>query len=867
MTRFSLPMAAVVCGTWVAAGEPNSLATNWTKQNGGPAKNCAAGWASRCTFCLLTRSGGSSEMRRSEIVKRQEVGNEYLDAELSSLMPSKMLENRSLNEKKRSTAVPHQGGGKSSVLEELGQTESHMNRQWRDRVWDKILRFSNAVTGEVGRTSRFYWQNRAPLLNRIGEYLAWFDSDVREREIRVSTHDSHGSITFLEDRWSVRLPNCCVVCGKVTQQEREHCQRRVTDVTWSLWMPTAGLILGGLLFFTLGGAWYSLPVFLLSFLPGYWLRREVLVDVEVQRCDDHANLKTVPLLFVFADSLLIRTGDPDVKRQFRREDREAKVLRDDRVRDCWSANAREDNMPTVALDRPLNPAPDLPTIPLDDEETLETPNAIIHFDNSIGTTGEADNGVSADTGNYHSERDRTCHITTANSGTGAPSRDVTDRLPSEEESLAGPALSRSLSGSHSESTTDEKDEYRLAAELELGTTGTDHLTDEHRGAWHSGLEQVGIRTPHDGAAAIKVGEFPLDSQHQSWTRWSIFSRSPIPTFTIGFSKGDTCLVAINETRFRVIDVSQRMVSLEEDIPNVKCACIHETEEAVVFLRTEKGRGLGLARPTEVVLWNAVSGEQNRSRNTPSLQKLVMSDRPDTPIGYTSRNMRLSFAAKSDGIRLHGNGSRISINLLDEVIIAGVTGTNGRCVTPARYDKDRTRGLSRQGDPVVSRSGHLVGYPARGSFYVTFVGSGRTREFDSDYSQSSLPASFLQFSDDDRFVFAIHGDEFDLWDLESRKIIWHLDSVRRTLGHPTHTNVRFQTRRVLDRLFGMSHDTGLFVLNCSDGGDLPARHRTETQRRGVSRCSGRTGHPRSDDGRRFLPSVLGMRCTIPAGCDQ
>lgn len=166
------------------------------------------------------------------------------------------------------------------------------------------------------RGPEFYWQNRRDLWLRLREYTVGFeDSSDYRRDIRVAASDEIGAAERTEEVWSVRLPGVCVVCGA----DAEECpwqdeSRQVPDLTVPLWTGVSALAVGlvGLIWH-----WWAGPlIWLAGTLAGRALRREMPVRVRFRRCDEHQADREYPALRRFADTLVIRVGNRDVRREF-----------------------------------------------------------------------------------------------------------------------------------------------------------------------------------------------------------------------------------------------------------------------------------------------------------------------------------------------------------------------------------------------------------------------------------------------------------------------------------------------------------------------------------------------------------------------
>src|SRR5262249_51958396 len=113
-------------------------------------------------------------------------------------------------------------------------------------------------------------------------------------------------------RWTVRLPDCCVVCGCGDPSDRaDEVVRTVDDLTWPLCAAASGLGAGLLLCFWSG---WLLPVALFAGLAlGYGGRRPTEVRLTLRRCQAHVDFVGVPQVRMVGSALLVRVGHPRVK--------------------------------------------------------------------------------------------------------------------------------------------------------------------------------------------------------------------------------------------------------------------------------------------------------------------------------------------------------------------------------------------------------------------------------------------------------------------------------------------------------------------------------------------------------------------------
>jgi hypothetical protein len=223
--------------------------------------------------------------------------------------------------------------------------------------------------------AEFYWANWRELRQLIVEYFSFLQQPGSRREIRVSADDNNDAVAFDGTQWRADLPDCCVVCGEVTECEWNSEQRSVPVLTWPLFGPILGFLfglLGWILVWSSTGEWLVLLGVFLGFLLGYLRRGEAVVTVRFRRCREHLNRTRYPSLRIFGKTLIIGVGDRQVWRRFYYGDRGMETPIS--VPPDYSKLIESKQPETTPGD--ANPTYTYPTIPLvgDDDESDSADN-------------------------------------------------------------------------------------------------------------------------------------------------------------------------------------------------------------------------------------------------------------------------------------------------------------------------------------------------------------------------------------------------------------------------------------------------------------------------------------------------------------
>ncbi|MCA9042186.1 MAG: hypothetical protein KDA65_17670 [Planctomycetaceae bacterium] len=144
--------------------------------------------------------------------------------------------------------------------------------------------------------------------------------DIYIREIRVDEQTGHEIGYLKEDKWFVKLPGRCIVCGTKEDLERENYYSRIEDYSRPLIGVIFCFLICSVLGLCLGGIWVSLSAPIVGLLGGlflgYYLRRRTEVRVEYASCNKHAGNESFPLIRQYMGNLYLLTGHKKVKDLF-----------------------------------------------------------------------------------------------------------------------------------------------------------------------------------------------------------------------------------------------------------------------------------------------------------------------------------------------------------------------------------------------------------------------------------------------------------------------------------------------------------------------------------------------------------------------
>ncbi len=164
----------------------------------------------------------------------------------------------------------------------------------------------------------YYWSIRPALREQLRQWLrTLLLRRGPQREIRIKPSGVYKTAHRDEGAWIVRLPDSCVVCGEPPAGPRVVHDRQVDDITGPLLAPILALVLTAALTLLTGWPLWVLIVLPLGFFIGYLLRAKTAVRLQYKRCGDHHGVRSIPWVFAFGGSLVIRTGHWVVGEQFK----------------------------------------------------------------------------------------------------------------------------------------------------------------------------------------------------------------------------------------------------------------------------------------------------------------------------------------------------------------------------------------------------------------------------------------------------------------------------------------------------------------------------------------------------------------------
>jgi uncharacterized OB-fold protein len=168
----------------------------------------------------------------------------------------------------------------------------------------------------------FYWTQRKALRSVLGELIQPLRSPQDlAREIRISPAHLERIGKRTSTGWVIELPDCCIVCGELTNTPATSDSRDAWDLTWPVVAPAAVVSFGLLASLLLCTPWLFLLAVPLAPLAGALVRRKSTIGLSVWRCDQHRNRLDLPQLWSFGNTLVVRTGDAQVVEAFHEPDR------------------------------------------------------------------------------------------------------------------------------------------------------------------------------------------------------------------------------------------------------------------------------------------------------------------------------------------------------------------------------------------------------------------------------------------------------------------------------------------------------------------------------------------------------------------
>jgi len=245
------------------------------------------------------------------------------------------------------------------------------------RVLREVKATAIAAWNYVRAAALFYWGQRKELRHLATEYLTFLKEPGTRKEIRIKASEQNEAVSFDGTQWRADLPNCCVVCGELTDCDCNREQRSIADLTWPFLLPFLGLLFGivcWLFVFDVGGRWMILVGLLAGFLVGYALRRETLVTVSFRRCREHLNRTRIPWIRIFRSTLIIGVGDRSVWRRFYHGDRDFESPIAAPVPPDFTQQGEQEQ----AAPQPHDSGSSYPTIPLVDDSEMHRDEGPAH---------------------------------------------------------------------------------------------------------------------------------------------------------------------------------------------------------------------------------------------------------------------------------------------------------------------------------------------------------------------------------------------------------------------------------------------------------------------------------------------------------
>ncbi len=216
-----------------------------------------------------------------------------------------------------STALGSSSGTEPPQRSSFYQQAGAMLKGWGGSVIRFAMKWGKRLLEYATKVWRYYWQNG----NAIKEYLIDFDPNFRptgagRKEIILDADRPQVGGVWNGEGWEIDLPECCVVCGKRTREERnselrivEHFRRPVwivigcwaTGILWAIWSFEFFYLLIGLI---------------VGLALGHRFREFISVRLRYQRCKEHLNRTDLPTLRAFGRLMIVGTGHKAVRQQF-----------------------------------------------------------------------------------------------------------------------------------------------------------------------------------------------------------------------------------------------------------------------------------------------------------------------------------------------------------------------------------------------------------------------------------------------------------------------------------------------------------------------------------------------------------------------
>lgn len=177
--------------------------------------------------------------------------------------------------------------------------------------------FLQKLMAEIKATFDFYLSNRKALGMGLADRLSLLPRSMTAgRDIRLAADEHNDAVEKTANGWSIRLPDCCVVCGNPTDRDWTQEVKQVQDLSWPMYGPIVGLFAGLALNVYFWNRWFLPTTLIAGFIAGYRGRRQLEVRLQVRRCADHADRLNVPGVRVVGSELAVRVGNRRVKQKF-----------------------------------------------------------------------------------------------------------------------------------------------------------------------------------------------------------------------------------------------------------------------------------------------------------------------------------------------------------------------------------------------------------------------------------------------------------------------------------------------------------------------------------------------------------------------
>lgn len=304
----------------------------------------------------------------------------------------------------------------------------------------------------------------------------------------------------------------------------------------------------------------------------------------------------------------------------------------------------------------------------------------------------------------------------------------------------------------------------------------------------------------------KIHEFAFQQEKPAF--WSLKFSPPKPdwTYPLAFSPDGTHLFAANTNVDRK-ESQLRSWNLETGTLDINASKKH-----LGYISVWNGRALFCRKAKSILEVLAVDFAATSAEET-VLATFKYKDLVSAKAGEIDESDWMDFGLTLDFAQVHGDAASFSgWTMMNDIrVVIDILSGKKRFVVPAVYDKNRTSGLSVQGEIVFSRSGQYAAYLARRRFFVTAVATGKIVELPQE-------ASALRFLPDERYALIHHGDAFALWDIARGVRLWLADGATKTYGELLDGGL-FGAHLGCDLFFAFSPDMDQLLVNLNDGSVL------------------------------------------------